>query len=245
MLTCQSASAQIKVLSRERLEEVSSPRLSQDSASLAFDTRFIKAEPVREDGQPAVYRYEVENVSGTDVEIKRIHTTCSCVTATSGQNVLKPGDKTHITVRHDPKGRLGRSEYRIFIYTLPGTSPSAILRLSTEVESRGDRSDLYQIQMGSIRLRSSQVRFSSGQESVEILKFLNTGSSPLKLECETMFLPRNITFETLPRVTGPGEEGEIIVRYRPQEEDAGKEIPLILKGLGVSPGKSTIKISIE
>lgn len=245
MLSLQTAPAQIKVLSREKLEQVASPGLSADSAALSFDTRYIKADPIKEDDQPGIYRFLVENVSESEVELLRVNTTCSCVTATPGQNRLSPGEKTYLTVRHDPKGRLGRSEYRIFIYTCPGTSPSAILRLATQVESRTDMSDLYQLQMGSIRLRSSEVVFRKGQKGVETLKFLNSDDKPLKLECESMFLPEYLTFEASPEVTAPGGEGEIIVRYQPEKEETRTEIPLILKGLGVPPGKSTIKIRIE
>ncbi len=245
MLSFQAAQAQIRILSREKLDQVASPGLSADSAALSFDTRYLKADPVKEDDEPGIYRFEIENVSGNKVELLRISTTCSCVTASAGQNILRPGDRTYLTVRHDPKGRLGRSEYKIFIYTCPGTSPSAILRLATLVESRADRSDLYQIQMGSIRLRSSEVRFTKGQKGVETLRFLNSGDKPLKLECETMFLPEYLTFEVSPEVTASGSEGEMIIRYQPQEEETRTEIPLILKGLGVPPGKSTIKIRIE
>ena len=245
ILSFPTVQAQIRILSRDQLDKVASPGLSEDSAALSFDTRYIKADPIKEDDSPRLYRYHLENVSENTVELLRINTTCSCVSASVAQNKLKPGEKTYVTVRHDPKGRIGSSEYKIFLYTRPGTSPSAVLRLATHVESRMDRSDLYHIQMGSIRLRSSQVLFRKGEKAVESLRFLNSGDAPLRLECESLFLPKSMTFETVPEVIPPGGEGEMIIRYLPQEDDTRTEIPLILKGLGVSPGKSTIRITIE
>ena len=69
--------------------------MSADSAALSFDTRYIKADPIKEDDQPGIYRFLVENVSDKEVEFLRVNTTCSCVTATPGQNRLRPGEKTY------------------------------------------------------------------------------------------------------------------------------------------------------
>ena len=237
--------AQIKILPRERLEAVDSPRLSADSSSLDFDTRHIKAEPMREDDPPKAFRYVMTNVGTEEVNVLRLQTTCSCFSATIGQKLLKPGEKTVLTVRYDPKGHLGRFEHKVFVYTEPGTSPAAILTFSVEVQSGSDSSGLYQVQMGSIRLRSTEVVFRKGRRSVEKLKFLNRSGSPMKLDCEKMFLPDHIRFETRPAVVEDGCEGEIVLTYEPVEDDIRDEIPLILKGLGVSPGKSTVKIRFE
>ena len=237
--------AQIKILPKERLEAVDSPRLSADSSSLAFDTRHIKAEPMKEDDTPKVFRYEMTNVGTDEVSILRLQTTCSCFSATIAQKVLKPGEKTVLSVRYDPKGHLGRFEHKVFVYTGPGTSPAAILTFSVEVQSGSDESGLYQIQMGTIRLRSAEVVFSKGRRAVGNIRFLNQSGGPLKLECEKMFLPDCIRFETRPAVVQDGCEGEIVLTYEPSEEEIRDEIPLILKGLGVSPGKSTVKIRFE
>ena len=237
--------AQIKILPRERLDAVDSPRLSADSSSLAFDTRHIKAAPMREDDSPQVFRYEMTNVGKDELNVLRLQTTCSCFSATIGQKLLKPGEKTVLTVRYDPKGHLGRFEHKVFVYTGPGTSPAAILTFSVEVQGGSDCSGLYQVQMGSIRLRSTEVVFRKGRRAVENIKFLNQSGSPMKLECEKMFLPDCIRFETRPAVVEDGCEGEIVLTYEPGEGEIRDEIPLILKGLGVSPGKSTVKIRFE
>lgn len=244
-ISTENARAQIRILSREALEAVDSPRLSRDSSSLVLGERYMKAAPMREDASPATFRTEISNVGEQPVDIRRIRTTCSCVTASAGKTRLMPGESAGLTVRYDPKGHMGRFEHKVFIYTQPGNDPSAVLSLSVNVESGSDKSGLYQVQMGGIRLRSSEIRFRSGERAVETLNFINLSGRTLKLECEEMFLPEGLKFETRPEVVENGEEGVMVITYDPLGKMPPKEVPLILKGLGTAPGKSTVKIRFE
>lgn len=237
--------AQIRILPKAVLDAVDSPRLSKDSSSLALSTRHIDAEPMKESDSPAAFRVEMENVGMSPVEISGIRTSCSCVTAMAGQNSLPPGGKTFLTVRYDPKGHLGRFEHKVFIYTLPGNAPSAIINLAVQVESGSDKSGLYHVQMGRIRLRTSEIMFRVGERAVETLNFINLSGRPLELECEEVFLPEYLRFETRPKVVRDGEEGTIVITYEPSGEEPMSSVPMILKDLGVSPGRSTIKIRFE
>lgn len=244
-ISSEDAQAQIRILSREALEAVDSPRLSRDSSSLVLGTRHINAAPMREADPPATFRTEISNAGDNPVDIRRISTTCSCVTASAEKTRLMPGDKTGLTVRYDPKGHMGRFDHKVFIYTMPGNAPAAYLSLSVNVESGSDKSGLYQVQMGGIRLRSSEVLFRAGERAVETLNFINLSGRPLKLECEDMFLPADLKFETRPEVVEDGEEGAMVITYDPSGEIPRKEVPLILKGLGVAPSKATVKIRFE
>lgn len=237
--------AQIRIVPRDKLEAVDSPRLSSDSASLSFDVRHIVAKPMKEDDNPEVFRFEMTNTAAEPVSIHRLQTTCSCVSASVGQNELNPGAKTVLTVRYDPKGHLGRFDHKIFVYTRPGNDPAAALRLTVEVNGSDDLSGLYKVAMGAIALRSRDVTFRKDSKSVEVLKFVNRGGKSLKLECEEMFLPQCIRFETRPETVENGQEGEIVITYDPSIGDAMNRVPLILKNLGVSPSRSTINITIE
>lgn len=237
--------AQIKILSRETLEAVDSPRLSSDSSSLSFDTRHIKSDPMREDAKPAVFRYEMTNAGRKDISIQRLRTTCSCVTAAAGQTVLKPGESTSVTVRYNPKGHFGKFEHKVFVYTGPGNSPAAVLKLSVDVQSTSHKKGTYQIQMGCIGLRTDRLSFARGVKAVETLNFINLSGRPLRLECEEMFLPAGLKFETRPEVIGADEEGLMVLTYEPDGKPVRDEEKVILKGLGVPPGKSTIKIQFE
>lgn len=244
-MSALTAGAQIRIVPREKIEAVASPRLSSDSSSLMFDTRHIVAAVMSEDDQPVIYRYEMTNVSDETVNVLRTGTTCSCVTVNASRTRIAPGEKSVLTVRYDPKGHPGRFVRKIFVYTQPGNSPAAVLELTAQVERSTDRSKLYHVQMGNIRLRSEEVRFAKGTRAVETLNFINLSGKALELECDEASLPKCLRFETVPSVVEDGGEGVIRLTYEPAEGGCGNNVPLILKGLGVSEENSTINIRFE
>lgn len=242
-LAALSASAQMRIISREKVEAVSNPRLSADSASLAFETRHIVAEPMAEDDAPVTFIYKFENKGEEDIEILRLVSTCSCASATCSVKKIAPGASAEISVRYNPKGHPGRFERKVFVYTQSGNDPAAVLRLSVYVASGSDHSTEWPIQMGGIRLRSSQVSFAQGRKAVETISFINLTGKTLKLECETMFLPQCFGFCSDP--VKPGAEGVITITYDPSKPGARDNTKLILKGLDLPPSQSSITIKLQ
>ena len=57
-----SASAQMRIIPREKVEAVSNPRLSAESASLVFETMHIVAEPMTEDYTPMTFIYRFDKI---------------------------------------------------------------------------------------------------------------------------------------------------------------------------------------
>lgn len=247
ILSCAvfTAQAQIKLISRERLEAVANPRLSADSASLSFDTRRITAEPMNETDTPKTFRYTMTNVSGAALNISRLTTTCSCAQATCDRKTLASGESAVISVTYDPKGHPGRFERRIFVYTGQGTSPAAILSLEVNVGHAEDFSGLFHHQMGCIRVRRQEVSFRPDVKAVEKIPFVNLSGKPLRLECDSAMLSDCLSFRTEPAVVGDRQEGEIIISFDPSKGNARPKMPLILKGLGVPPSRSAITVKVE
>lgn len=237
------ASAQMKIISRDRVEEVSNPRLSADSASVVFDTKHIVAEPMSEDDAPKTFVYKFRNLGDKPLQILRLTSTCSCASATCAVKSVAPGASAEISVKYFPKGHPGRFERKVFVYTQEGNDPAAVLRLSVDVTSGSDHSTLWPVQMGGIRLRRSELSFTLGKKAVETISFLNLTGKTLKLECEEMFLPQCISFSSEP--VADGAEGVMKVTYDPSKPGAEDSAKLILKGLGVPPSRSTINIRIQ
>lgn len=244
-LLCCVASAQMRLVPREKVEDAVNPRLSSDSASVHFGTRHIVAGRMNEDDAPATFRFGFTNAGPETIEIRRIVTTCSCASAMCPVSSVAPGESSEIMVRYDPKGHPGRFERRIFVYTQDGSAPAAVLRLSVDVESGSDLSTVWPVQMGGIRMRTALLRISSGRKAVEKLRFINVSDGPLKLGCEEAFLPECLSFRTEPSLVEPGQEGDIIVTYDPDKPGAKENIRLILKGLGLPPSRSAINIVIN
>ena len=240
-LAAMTASAQMKIIPREKVDEVSNPHLSADSSSVAFDVTHIIADPMNEDDAPKNFVYTFKNVGVKTLKIVRLVSTCSCATATCSVKTVEPGASAKINVRYNPKGHPGNFERKVYVYTQQGNRPAAVLRLSVDVSNGADHATLWPIQMGGIRLRTTEVTFTQGKKSVETISFLNLSGGTLKLECETAFLPACLTFssEEVPN----GSEGSMQISYDPTKPGERETFKLILKGLGLPPSKSTITVS--
>ena len=245
MLSVMTADAQLRMVSREKLQEVANPALSADSASLSFEQKHIIAEPLNEDDAPKTFVYRFTNIGKETVTIKRLVSTCSCASAVCPVKEVAPGASAEISVTYNPKGHPGKFERKIFVYTQDGNSPAVVLRLSVEVATGADLSQEWPVQMGSIRLRRSEVAFSAGAKGVEQLRFINLSGRPLALQCEENFLPECLSFRTEPEVVEDGAEGVIVISYDPSLTGARESVNVILKGLGLPPTKSSITVRIK
>ena len=242
VISSQAVFAQLRMVSKEKLASVSDPRLSTDSAAMRFETRHIVADPMTEEDEPHTYVYRFMNVGTETLAITRLVSTCSCLTATASSFSVASGDSAEIIVRYDPKGHPGKFERKIFVYTREGDDPSAVLKLSAEVSTGTDKSREWPVQMGKIRMRRSEVTFVKGQKAVEKMRFINLGPAPVELECETMFLPQPLSFRTDPKIVPSGGEGEIVISYDPSKGRLEDAVKIILKGLGLPPSQSSIKV---
>lgn len=242
---CLSVQAQIKIVPREKLEAMSSPRLSENSAFLHFETTYIKADPMGEDDGIMTYVYPFENKGQDTLEISRLVSTCSCASASIHTAKVAPGQKSEIIVRYNPKGHPGRFERRVFVYIGTDSAPSAILRLAVDVERGADLSGLYPVAMGNIRLRRNEITVTKGLKTIERCTFINVSGRPLKLECDKALMPACLGFITEPETVGAGEEGEIVISYDPLKGGERERMPVILKGMGVPPSQSKITVIIK
>lgn len=242
MASTIAADAQLRIIPRAKVDAVASPRLSPDSAALHFDTKHIVAEPMTEDDAPSTFVFSFENVGDKALTIEKLVSTCSCASASIDCREVKQGEKASIAVRYDPKGHPGRFERRVFVYTSGCKDPSAILKLSVDVQNGKDLSGLWPVQMGPIRLRRSSVEFVRGEKAVEKIRFINLSGKSLKLQCEESFLPECLKFAS--EVVEDGKEGEIVISYDPSEPGAGEKMKIIIKGLGLPPTKATITVNL-
>jgi hypothetical protein len=237
------ARAQLQLVSKEKLKSVNSPALSKDSASLDFVTRHIVAESMMENDAPRTFVFEFTNVGRSRIEIKRVVSTCSCAQAICLNRELSSGEKSEIQVIYDPKGHPGKFERKIFVYTQDGDVPAAVLKLSVDVQANMDISGQYPVSMGKIRLRRTVVRFKTGHDAVEKLRFVNVSGRVLRFDCDRAFLPDCIKFYAPP--TRPLEEAEMVVRYDSTQPGAREKLTIFLNELGLPPSQSSLTVYFE
>ena len=242
MASAMTAAAQLRMVSKEKLEQVSDPRHSADSAFLAFDTRHIIAGPMSEDDAPKTFVYRFTNVGESALQIKRLVSSCSCAAAVCTVREVAPGASAEISVRYNPAGHPGKFERKVFVYTRDGNEPSAVLKLSVDVSAGADLSGEWPVQMGSVRLRRSEVTFEAGEKAVEQLRFINVSSQPVTLDVDRNFLPECLTVTFEPQNVPAGEEGILTITYDPSLPGVRETMKIILKGLGLPPTKSSITV---
>lgn len=248
VLGASTASAQIRIISREKLDSVSNPTLAGNASAMKFETTQIKAEPMTEDDDPSEFIYRFTNVSDSALHITRVVSTCTCAPARCDKREVRPGESAEIIVRYDPAGHPGRFERKVFVYTDGNDSPSAILKLAVEVSPGEGYSSLYPVAIGKIRTRTSQLQVYAARRSVERLKFVNVTDAPLQLKCDSILLPSCLTFRSEPEVVEPGAEGEIVITFDPAKYAAGPQrtiMKVILSGMGVPPSQSSITVKVE
>jgi hypothetical protein len=139
---------------------------------------------------------------------------------------------------------INRADGNITPYTMDGNNPAAILKLQVHVRDSEDFSTLYRHQMGCIRLRRPEVTFLEGEKAVEKIPFVNLSGKPLKLQCDTAMLPGCLSFSVAPSVVEDRGEGEIIISFDPSKPHRPLMM-VMLKDLGVSPSKASIKVNVN
>lgn len=244
---CLTASlqAQIQVMSRAQLESVENPPLSADAANMKFRTEGIVADDMTEDDGIQSFSYIFENVGKDSLRIDRIVTSCSCAVASYKEKTVAPGKEGEIVIKYNPKGHPGTFERKIFVYTGGHKTPAAILRLKVHVENGKDLSNLYPFSMGKIRLRRVDVEFRRGVKAIEKCICVNVSDAPVRLACEHFLLPPFVKFTAQPQILQPGEEGAMVIEYEPTGAEDRNEVVIMLKGLGVPPSQSAIKVKLK
>lgn len=241
----QAALAQLRMIPKEKVLAVAFPKHSSDSSALKFDKTHIIADFMSEDDPPRTFVYRFTNVGKETLTIRRLTSSCSCVSAVCALREVDPGASAEISVRYNPKGHPGKFERRIFVYTQDGDAPSAVLRLQVDVSSGSDISREWPVQMGKIRMRRSEVTLDSRDKTEEKLRFINLGGKPLRLDFDKAFLPECLTVRTEPENVAAGEEGMIVISCDPSRSGIREKMKVIIKGLGVPPSQSSITVTYK
>lgn len=239
MMIALSVSAVSMPVQAQSLLKIFAP----DSSLVDFRTTHIVAEPMKETDVPVTYEYAFRNTGVRKLKINRVVSSCSCIHAYCDKETVSPGDTAVIYARFNPKGQAGQSEKKIFLYTMDGNEPAAVLRMSVKVENTMDGAGQYPISMGAINLKRNIVRFKKGVASAETVGFVNMGGKSLKFDCDRALLPDCLKFYAEP--VRPLKEGVIKISYDPSVQVNADEMVILLQGLGLPPSKSSIKVIME
>ena len=129
------AAAQLKIITQEKLDSIAHPPLSPDAPGLLLEASELNLPDLNDTDEPCKRTVRLTNVSGKEISIDRLTTSCSCVIAVCQTTSLKPGQGTSVRIAYNPAGHFGRFNHRVHIYTSGYRDPSAIIRIKVRVKS--------------------------------------------------------------------------------------------------------------
>lgn len=245
LLTAAPAQGQIRIVSRALLDSLANPGLAPGSEAMAFEQTRIDTGDIDEDGSPKSFVFRWRNAGNEPLVITRVKSTCGCAVATYDRQPVKPGQNSEVVVTYHPKGHPGRFQRKIFLFTqLAANAPTATLELAGQVIPSTRPTYAYPYAKGSLLLKQQEIRFDGTELRTERIECLNAGDATLRVKVDKQLLPPCIEAEFLPEELKAGELGELTVRFDPSAGRAPQRVPLILQGLGLSPGQSSILIRI-
>lgn len=192
-----------------------------------------------------VQRVEWENRGDRPLVITRTSSSCSCLEGEPVERPVKAGERGCITLRYNPRNHPGSVSQRLLIYTnLSERVPSAILTVVGEVRPMADRRGDYPCLHGSLALRRDTLKITSrGEVRVACM---NVGESPLHLREDSLLSSRGLRMHTSPEQLEPGQEGDLVIRYRPEPQGAiAGPLRLYIEGLNLPPRRRCVLLIRE
>lgn len=85
-------------------------------------------------GEKATHNFEFTNTGKSDLIIRKIKASCGCTATNPEKMVIKPGEKSHITVTFNSAGKRGRQNKTITVITNDPQQSSTVLKVVGSVE---------------------------------------------------------------------------------------------------------------
>ena len=101
---------------------INPPLLKEGGEMFSFDSHRIHIGSIYDTDAPRTYTFPFRNVSGKNVRITKITTSCGCTAAAFSLGTLAPGMESMVTLVYNPKNRIGtdnltyqhQTRYRMF-----------------------------------------------------------------------------------------------------------------------------------
>jgi len=115
------------------------------------------------------YKFVSKNTSrDTPIRISNVKADCGCTTTEFGKKIIKPGEKTEVTVYFDPRGKEGFYEKKVTVYSDDINNPVTFLTLRALVKSP------FMIRPGFVYFTDDEI---ASQKSIVVSLDKNTGFS--------------------------------------------------------------------
>ena len=240
-----SATAQIRIIPREKRDSVANPQSLQSRDMLFTEGNSIDFGEIREDGGVQTKEVSWKNCGVQPITVTRITTSCGCVRCHYPHKVVENGHQSSIAITYAPEGHPGTMRHRIFIYTDRSTKmPTAILDIKGIVKASADRRGDYPHAIGSLLLRSRELRIDSSSSSVQTIRIacMNGSRESLTPKKDTLLSSECLTLTSEPTTLRAGEEGDIVIRYTPSKSVTPHNLRLFIDNSNLPPRNRELMI---
>lgn len=245
---CSDASAQLRLIDQAKIDSVRNPQVVEQTMMQIEGGTTVTMGSIAEDAEPWQTELRWRNRGNMPLVITRVVTTCGCLKMAYDRRPVPADSTARLRLEYHPKGHPGAVYQRVMIYTNQATDrPTTILTLSGEVIPAPDMEESYPATCGALRLRSTEVKFSSkgGRQTINLACY-NGGEEALRLSTDTLLTSPALRIHAEPAVLQPGEEGELIVQFDPSKAVfIQPTMHLYLGGLRVTPRQRQLTVSIE
>lgn len=248
------SAAEVSATQQRKRKAVAEINIMQQDGKVLFVEKDEVILPIlKADDKPVSTIFTVKNVSDKEINVSHIITSCSCLSASVQDSLIKPNESTQFTLTFNPYKKSGEYFQQAYIYTPLSTEDATlVLSVSGKVEGSNDQWFDYPHNIGVLRMKRKTIAFGEINLkglNTERLVVINTSNEPLTVSAAD--LPPFVTFRTEPQTIAPGEEADLIVtidgtKLSPSLEGEIK-LPLALNGVYAAKedGTLTIKANIK
>lgn len=238
----------IKLLSSASADSLMNPVVMDNGERiLYFENEIQSVGVMSECDPPKSLVFSFRNVGTKATELRGVRVFCGCTVVTYDKHIIEPGAVGEITVKYNPKNKIGTIDERIYVYTTDSELyPIVCLNVLGEVRDENPWRHLPQ-KIGNLRLKRRLVDFvvdSLCSLKSERIWCGNSGDVPLMVMAKE--LPNYVSFRVEPKILQPGEEGDIIITII--NEKMGRsdtlDFRLFLEGTGEELAESFIRVKV-
>ncbi len=185
-----------------------SPTISFKKTSHDFGT-------IKEDDGTATANFEFANTGKGPLIIQRVIASCDCASVEWAKEPLVPGAKGIIKVIFNPKGRMGRFEKLITLYSNAET-PSVVLQINGFVQEHTKTiEEIYNRPLGDFRFKNTYAAFGrvyNNEIKTDTIEFIYFGKESVKIGYKNEGL-QDLSVKFVPETLKPQEKGLMLVTF--------------------------------
>ncbi|MFO8087172.1 MAG: DUF1573 domain-containing protein [Bacteroidales bacterium] len=189
--------------------------------TIVFDKKVHDYGTVKEEAGKIDCRFNFTNTGDKPLMIKAVKPSCGCTASDWTKEPVKPNESGFITAVYNTKGRPGKFNSAITVYTNDPKTPSDVIFIKGKITPREKTTaDYYPRKMGNLRMKSNHMAFMDvlkNEVVTDTIGIYNTWDQPMKLSFGNV--PGHIKVKAVPQTLQPEKEGLLIFTYDANKKD--------------------------